>query len=117
MTPKSPLKIYLAALGYLALLTLLAGLVFHTADRPVLLGKYDASDVFIMVLLLAALAAWWPVLNFFFTESRLKHPPGPDVVVTPRAKRIGGAILAVIVLALLQVVARRRMKVEKTVGG
>nr|MBP7830944.1 SGNH/GDSL hydrolase family protein [Kiritimatiellia bacterium] len=57
-----------------------------------------------------------PVLNFFFTESRLKHPPGPDVVVTPRAKRIGGAILAVIVLALLEFVARRRMKVEMTIG-
>ena len=64
--------------GYALVATLLAGVGFHTAERPVLLGKYAAADILFAVALLGWALVWKRLLQFICKETIVKGPEGRE---------------------------------------
>jgi len=83
-----------------------AGLLFHTSDHPVVLGKYS---LVMSVVLLAAITLWWPYIKFvrfIFSESTIKRQDGRAVAIRPIHKIMFNVVLLALCLVPVEVAIR-----------
>ncbi|MFH0878530.1 MAG: GDSL-type esterase/lipase family protein [Lentisphaerota bacterium] len=102
--------------GYLLIVVLLSGLVFHTAEKPLVFGKYAAIDVLWICFLLFLGLVWKRFLFFLSADSVIRGPEGKSKTVGPRGKMIYCLVLLLLLAGLVEFRLRSKAKADFTIG-